>query len=65
MYLHKEPLCKISPDKRSKGDVISDKKERSPVGGLVRVERFRDGSAITHFGGMCGSLRTDKHGQEC
>ena len=65
MYGNKKPLCTIPADKRNRGDVVSDRQENNGTGGKWRVERFADGSTITHFGGPCGSVRTDKFGREC
>lgn len=61
----REPMC----NRYDRGDFepgdYEESWENDGTGGKVKVTNFSDGSSITHFGGPCGPVRTDRYGNEC
>jgi hypothetical protein len=64
MYPKRNPLCNHDKDDLDEDD-YSQHTETLPSGSKVKVTRYKDGSATTHFGGPVGDVNTDEFGEEC
>jgi hypothetical protein len=42
-----------------------ERTEKTPSGDSAKVRRYPDGSSITYFGPMGGTLYCDENGEEC
>lgn len=68
MYPPGKPMCQWDNEEFEPGDYgdYEDKDEYDGgTGTTTRVTRYRDGSAVHHFGGPVGDVRTAQYGEEC